>query len=470
MVRLPVSVSAHRTKNTNRGVIYCVDLEDVSDEDIADGLSAFGVVAARRIKSRKAGVLVPTHNIILTFRQLDIPREIPVGYVMVKVRQYIPNPMRCYRCLRFGHTKDHCRNRPTCGMCAASDHTGDSCTTEIWKCVNCGDDQTPHNAFDPKCPALLREKEIIAIKFTERISFREARDRYNATHPKRSYASVAKEPRTGRAESGQQQGNSQLIALLQSFGLRLTGPGALPRPASSTAPQSAAAVLADAETQTSPIEAREVSGSDSGGGWTLARSRPGSRPMKAAPSLPGSVPPRPQSSVTPSGPAGSATMEALRRGEDERRAREAKRARLAEKARELRRSPVSDAATASSAVQSPAPPEPPSTGSSPPMGPPPPPPPLRRPPPAPPPKTTTETARPSLVSGNSAQRQAEERPSKRNLPWEGSPTDGGSPRARQRCQSGSAPSRSSSADGRLRGSHARIQFGDRSLGGAAQYF
>ena len=306
----------------------------------------------------------------------------------------------------------------------------------------------------------------------ERISFREARDRYNATHPKRSYASVAKEPRTGRAESGQQQGNiSQLIALLQSFGLKLSGPGAPPGPASSAAPQPAAAVLADAETKTSPIETLEVGGSDSGGGWTLARGRPGSRPMKAATSLPGSVPPRPQSSVTPSGPAGPAVMEALRRGEDERRAREAKRARLAEKAREVQRSPVADAATVSSAIRSSALSDSPSTGSPPPMGPPPPPPPLRRPPPSPPIKTLAEAARPTSVSAHSAQKHAEERPTKRSLPWEGSPTEGGgSPRARQRCQSDTAPSRSSSADGRLRGSHARIRFGDRSGTGAAQYF
>ena len=32
LVKLPISVSAHRTKNSSRGIIYCVDLEDVSED------------------------------------------------------------------------------------------------------------------------------------------------------------------------------------------------------------------------------------------------------------------------------------------------------------------------------------------------------------------------------------------------------------------------------------------------------
>ena len=61
LVKLPITVSAHRTRNTSRGVIFCVDLEDVSDGDIAEGLSDFGVVTARRIRFRKTGALAPTH-------------------------------------------------------------------------------------------------------------------------------------------------------------------------------------------------------------------------------------------------------------------------------------------------------------------------------------------------------------------------------------------------------------------------
>ena len=462
-VKLPITVTAHRTKNGSKGVIHCADLEDVDDEEIEDGLADFGVIAARRIKSkRRDGTLTPTHNIILSFNQLDLPKEVVVGYLRVKVRPYIPSPLRCFRCLRFGHTRDYCKGRPTCAKCASNEHDGEECTAQSPRCVNCDETQIPHGAFDRSCPALLREKEILAFKVTNNLSFREARDRYDATHPKRSYANVTKETRPIRHESGPQQGNiDQLMSLLRSFGLTLTGPGVPSGPAASRTPQPSA-VLATAETQTSPTRPGEANRSDPDGGWTVVRGRRGSGPSRTATSRPGSVTPPLQSPVTPSEPAGTAVMEALRRGEEERRAREAKRARLAEKARETRHPPGAEGALAMSAT----PPEPPSAGRAPPMGPPPPPPTLRRPPP-PPPKS--DAAQPPSVAATAAGKP-DERPTKRSLPLEGSPTDGGTPCARQRFRPGSSAGRSSSADSRPRRGHVPIQFGEGTLSGATQYF
>ena len=472
-ITVPISVTAHRTKNSSRGVIYCPDLEDVSEDDIADGLSAFGVVSARRIKSRRAGVLMPTHNIILTFNQLDLPREVPVGYVKVKVRQYIPNPMRCFKCLRFGHIRGNCDNPPTCSMCAGTDHTGDDCTSQSRKCINCGDNQTPHTAFDPKCPSLLREKEMLAIKYTERVSFKEARDRVNASHPKRSYASVAKQ--TGPGQSGarqQQQSNiSELIALLQSFGLTLTGPGVPPGSAAPCVPQPAATPLVTAGTQTSPTRAGEVTESDPDGGWTLVPSRRGSVSSRAASSRAEEASPAPRTPVT-SESLGPAALEALRRAEEEKRIREAKRARLAAKARESQCSPGADAAAVTVTPRDPAPPGIPSAG-KPPMGPPPPPP--RPPPPpqmqrpgVPPPPLPVASpsglppqGTPPHAPRNLDPPPAPDRPGKRGLAWNGSPSEGETPRTRRK--SHQSTGRANSADARLpRGesSHPRIQFGE----------
>ena len=222
-VNIPISVTAHRTKNGSKGIIFCPDLEDVGDEDIEDGLEEFGVIAARRIKAKRKGVLAPTHNIILTFNQLDLPKEVVVGYLKVKVRPYVPSPLRCFRCLRFGHTREYCKNRPTCGRCAATDHDSSDCRAETLRCINCDATQTPHDAFDRSCPELLREREIMALKVSERLTFREARDRYNATHPKRSYARVAGTAApTQPAQQPLEQNNiTQLIALLRSFGLQV---------------------------------------------------------------------------------------------------------------------------------------------------------------------------------------------------------------------------------------------------------
>ena len=181
------------------------------------------------------------HNIILTFNQVDTPRDVKVGFVRVRVRPYIPSPMRCFKCLKFGHTKEFCRNKETCGKCAATDHTGADCTAEIKKCINCNSNQTPHSAFDKACPAFLKEKEIVSIKFTERVTFREAREKYDANHPQRSYASVTKEALPTRSGDRRDSNIQQLISILQSFGLRLVpGPVASPELVASTATHPAA--------------------------------------------------------------------------------------------------------------------------------------------------------------------------------------------------------------------------------------
>ena len=365
-VKLPITVSAHRTKNFSRGVIFCFDLKDVSDGDIEEGLSEYGVVSARRIRSRRAGASIPTHNILLTFNQIDLPREVVVGYVRVKVRPYIPNPMRCFQCLRFGHTRANCDNKPTCALCASTDHAGDECESETKRCVNCGASQTPHSAFDPKCPAFLREKEIAAIKATERVSFKEARERYNATHPSRSYASVARETPVSRPMTQQQQQQqpgdiSQLISLLQSFGLTLSGPGVPSGTATPCASRSPAAVLVTAATQTSPT--REANGSNTGGGWTRAGSLRDSGHSKAAGS--GASPP-PPSPRQPGPPPPTAVSEALRRGQEEQRAFEERQARRIQKAKESKGSGGGEAAPAPlSAVRLSLPLGPPEEGSPP---------------------------------------------------------------------------------------------------------
>ena len=62
---LPTAVEIHSTKNFSRGVIFCSDLESVSDGEIEEGLADFSVKAARRIRARRGGELVPTHSVNL---------------------------------------------------------------------------------------------------------------------------------------------------------------------------------------------------------------------------------------------------------------------------------------------------------------------------------------------------------------------------------------------------------------------
>ena len=446
--KVPITVTAHRTKNSSQGVVYCTDLEGVSNDEIADGLSECGVSSARRIMTKRRGTWVPTHSVVLSFNQEELPRDVTIGYVRVKVRPYIPNPMRCYRCQRFGHTRIACRNRPACAKCASTEHLDDECEAETFRCANCPEGQNAHTSYDKACPTLAKEKEINSIKVTRKVSFREARELYSATHPSVSYAQKTKVPDVRRA-SVEEMSAAQLLVILRSFGLAVVAPGAVT--AAITVPPAVPGAQTAAEEPSGPV--RTDAGPSDDEGWTRVqhRGRGGGRrpspptngsarsppptavmeaqrrgePPQAAKSRPTGATPPPRPPPTPPRPGGLAVKGVVRRLEG---------------TPNTRPSPRPDTASVQSATREPASSDASPGGNPPPLGPPPPPPPQRQ----------------------------RERPTKRTLPVESSPAEGGSPRARQRFLPGST-GRSSSVDGRRRG-HTPIQFGDGSRAGAADYF
>ena len=241
--RVKVTVEAHRNKNFCKGVIRCFELRGVSDDEIVDGLEACGVVGAKRVRAKRGGEEKDTDTIILTFDGLDLPEKVSVGYMKVNVRAYIPSPMRCFTCHRYGHTTMSCRGTRTCGQCGALDHVAADCkvTSDKFFCVNCDQNQTPHTVFDRKCPSLLREREIMTLKVQNRMSFREARDAYEAAHPRKSYAEVAgtrvpAPPRMTPEEVILSLSVADFVRLAGRMGLVFTNQPAAPAPEPVAAP------------------------------------------------------------------------------------------------------------------------------------------------------------------------------------------------------------------------------------------
>ena len=439
-VLIPMTVAPHRTKNSVKGIINCFDLRDVSEDEIVEGLSGFGVTQAKRITTRRGGAQAPTDNIILTFQGNDLPPNVLVGYVRVKVRAFIPSPMRCFSCQKYGHPRTRCNGRPTCSRCASTDHTDENCDSDTLRCVNCGGG---HSSYDRSCPAYKREQEINSIKATRNISFREAREVYNETHPKTSYAQVVRGSSIPTAKTSlEQMSAAQLVLLLKSFGLAVVSAGAATEGTVPPAPSDAAAPAAQSalSVQIAPAPA----------------------PVLPPPTQAASPPVRPRRPT--------ADGEVLRRQEEERRAREAKRARLIEKAREAKRSPGADSTPAGSSRGASTTPEAPQAMDPPALGPPPPPP---LPPPPPPPQrrpplplpAATPLARPPPAASEvlTQSPSAPGRPTKRKPSRKGSPSEGENPRTRLKFQSGTGNTRSISADGRphQEGSHhPRIHFGE----------
>ena len=84
---------------------------------------------------------------------------------------YIPNPLRCFSCQKFGHHKDRCRlGKVLCPKCG-KEHSEAICTEET-SCINC---KGPHPAFSKECPVWLKEKKIVKIKTEQNITYPEAR-------------------------------------------------------------------------------------------------------------------------------------------------------------------------------------------------------------------------------------------------------------------------------------------------------
>ncbi|GBM71023.1 hypothetical protein AVEN_156295-1, partial [Araneus ventricosus] len=172
------------------GVISCGELLHESVEKITEELSSQGVTHVRRITIRRDGQLLNTKHLILTFDSAKLPEHIKAGYMRLSVRPYIPNPLRCFKCQRFGHSKTSCRGTLTCARCAEVGHESNDCTrTE--KCVNC---KGEHTSFSRNCFAWKQEKEIITTKIKKKISYQEARKlvKSQTPTPGNTYVSVAK--------------------------------------------------------------------------------------------------------------------------------------------------------------------------------------------------------------------------------------------------------------------------------------
>ena len=148
---IPAKCYPHTSLNTSRGIIRCPDLAGVTEEDIVSNLATQNVTAARRIIIFRDNVKRSTNTIVLTIRTSILPKILKVGYLKVPVDIYIPNPLQCYACFKYGHHEIKCRlygGDELCRRCGVTGVTHDEsrCTNDV-KCVNCGDDHPSNQGY-----------------------------------------------------------------------------------------------------------------------------------------------------------------------------------------------------------------------------------------------------------------------------------------------------------------------------------
>jgi len=166
---LPVTVSAHKSLNSSKGVVKSRELQHSTEEEMVQEIPE--VIQARRVKLKRDGKEIVTNTWVLTFDSPRPPSFIKAAYLQLEVRPYVPNPMRCYGCQRFGHTKANCRRKVVCGRCGKEGHEEAGCKAPH-SCPNCHGD---HAASSKDCEVYRQEKAILSHRAVHGGTFAQAR-------------------------------------------------------------------------------------------------------------------------------------------------------------------------------------------------------------------------------------------------------------------------------------------------------
>ena len=93
------------------------------------------MVGVNRVTLKKEGKVIPTNTLFLTFGSPDLPKEITVGHLKVKVTVFVSNPIRYFNCNKFGHTNQRYKVAAKCLECGKDKHEGRCEGSKL--CSNC---------------------------------------------------------------------------------------------------------------------------------------------------------------------------------------------------------------------------------------------------------------------------------------------------------------------------------------------
>ena len=190
LINTEVKATAHRSLNKSKGVIrdYGRDLFDMTETDIVKEFATQGVESVSRFILKKEGKEIKTNTYFITFSTSVPPEKLRIGYYFVEVKRYIPNPLRCYQCQEFGHSKKFCKKHAKCWKCGREGHDCSECDSDTLCCVNCKGD---HYSSSKSCPVWILEKEIQRIKTEKCLPYGEARRLVTASSTSQASTSYA---------------------------------------------------------------------------------------------------------------------------------------------------------------------------------------------------------------------------------------------------------------------------------------
>lgn len=129
------------------------------------------IINVQRIKSAAYGNRRDTETVVIEFQEDEIPKIAMMGEMSYIVREYIPGPVRCFNCQRFGHVATRCREQCRCAQCGEN-HKYGKCEEGVQpKCCNGGE---AHSAAYMGCEVLKMEMDIQKRRVEKKLTYAEA--------------------------------------------------------------------------------------------------------------------------------------------------------------------------------------------------------------------------------------------------------------------------------------------------------
>lgn len=165
---------------TVKGIIHGVHIE-IQDDDffINQDSQTYKIVKVERLTRLDKTSLnrTPLNSVILHFKGTVLPQKVFVGFLSYNVKQFIPRPLRCYKCQRFGHTALICKSQVRCPTCGGP-HEFKDCNATVRKCCHCAGD---HSAAYKGCTKYNEAQKVQEVKTIDKISYSEAVKRIKQT-------------------------------------------------------------------------------------------------------------------------------------------------------------------------------------------------------------------------------------------------------------------------------------------------
>ncbi|KAJ0003125.1 hypothetical protein NQD34_018165 [Periophthalmus magnuspinnatus] len=168
------------------GVISGIPLDEDLDK-IKNSLGE-GVSSIKRLMRWSDGQRVQSLSVLLEFREVVLPERVKVGCLSFPVREFVPPPLRCYKCQLYGHIAAVCRGKQRCPKCGGEHRIEECSKTAQVKCCNCGGQ---HTATFGGCEVRKKAVEVEKVKQAENITYAEA---VKKVHVQRQSGGVATAP------------------------------------------------------------------------------------------------------------------------------------------------------------------------------------------------------------------------------------------------------------------------------------